>query len=39
VELTLALEQGDRNRAAALEALARITDNEAPAPDGLDGVR
>lgn len=32
VELTLALEQGARNRAAALEALARITAHEAPAP-------
>lgn len=38
-ELTLALEQGGRNRTAALEALARVTDNEDPAPGRPYGVR
>lgn len=38
-ELTLALEQGGRNRTAALEALTRITPDEDPAPDVPGGVR
>ena len=43
-ELALALDQGGRNRTAALAALTRIADDEdarsgEPAPEDLDGVR